>query len=113
MLFLYLEEMRAMLKTFKSKLKTLKKKKAKKSVAIKIAHLKVMVKYLDTDYEETKKTLYPMLENGTCTFDLLWALVGHVTIRISNAYTDMMNLVQTEYDCLYFYLRQCRRAARI
>lgn len=74
MLFLYLEESRQYMKDQKQLSKTEKKRKAKKVAATKAAHLKVLVKYLDTDYAETKKTLYPLLESNMITFEYLWAL---------------------------------------
>lgn len=67
MLFLYLEEMRTHMKELKAKSKSEKKKKAKKVAAAKAAHVKVLIKYLDKDYAETKKTLYPLLESNTIT----------------------------------------------
>ncbi|KAE8420704.1 hypothetical protein BDV36DRAFT_292898 [Aspergillus pseudocaelatus] len=86
MLFLYLEETRQYMKDLKQQAKTEKKKKAKKVAAAKAAHLKVLVKYLDTDYAETKKTLYPLLEANTITFDLLWALFKPNTIAYTPTY---------------------------
>lgn len=78
MIFLYLEELRTHMKRLKKKSKTEtkkeKKNKKKFSATTKTKHLKVLIKYLDKDYAETKKTLYPLLENNTITFDLLWAL---------------------------------------
>ena len=71
-LFLYLEELRMYYKELKSKAKSEKKKKDKKATLLKASQLKCLVKYLDKDYAETKKTLYPLLEAGTITFDLLW-----------------------------------------
>lgn len=84
MLFLYLEETRAYMKELKQQAKKETKKKAKKLADLKAAQLKVLVKYLDTDYAETKKTLYPLLEANMITFDLLWALYKPNTI----AYTS-------------------------
>ncbi|KAI9372646.1 hypothetical protein BJX61DRAFT_506442 [Aspergillus egyptiacus] len=86
MLFLYLEETRQYMKELKQQAKTEKKKKARKSAALKANHLKVLIKYLDTDYAETKKTLYPMLEANTITFDLLWALFKPNTIAYAPTY---------------------------
>ncbi|EEH11708.1 conserved hypothetical protein [Histoplasma capsulatum G186AR] len=83
MLFLYLEESREYVKELKALAKSEKKKKAKRLAATKSAHLKVLVKYLDNDYAETKKTLYPLLESNMITFDLLWAIFKPNT----NAYT--------------------------
>jgi len=75
MLFLYLEELRTHhKKTLKSRLKKEKKRKNQKRLKLMIAHCKVLITYLDEDYDETKKTLYPLLEAGNITFELLWAL---------------------------------------
>ncbi|KAH8705964.1 hypothetical protein BGW36DRAFT_286699 [Talaromyces proteolyticus] len=86
MLFLYLEEARAHMKELKKLVKTEKKKKARKLAAMKAAHLKVLIKYLDTDYAETKKTLYPLLDSNMITFDLLWALFKPNTIAYTPTY---------------------------
>ena len=82
MIFLYLEELRSYMEELKVMTRTEQKKmrkgkakkKAVKAINIKRKALKVLIKYLDKDYDETKKSLYPMLETGTITFDLLWAL---------------------------------------
>lgn len=82
MIFLYLEELRFYMEELKGMTRTEQKKmrkgkarkKAVKAITIKRKALKVLIKYLDKDYDETKKSLYPMLETGTITFDLLWAL---------------------------------------
>lgn len=88
MLFLYLEEMRAHMKELKSASKTEKKKKAKKFAATKAGHIKVLIKYLDKDYAEIKKTLYPLLESNTITFDLLWALFKSNEIAYCPTYSN-------------------------
>ena len=88
MLFLYLEESRAYMKKLKEAGKSEKKKKARKAAADKAAHLKVLIKYLDKDYAETKKTLYPLLENKMITFDLLWALFKPNTVAYCATYGD-------------------------
>jgi hypothetical protein len=99
MLFLYLEESRAHMKALKKVVKTEKKKKARKLAALKVAHLKVLIKYLDTDYAETKKTLYPLLESNMITFDLLWALFKPNTIAYTTTYghTDEPRAFKIEY----------------
>lgn len=86
MLFLYLEETRTYMKELKRQARTEKKKKARKAASNKAAHLKILVKYLDTDYADTKKTLYPLLEANTITFDLLWALFKPNTIAYTPTY---------------------------
>ena len=88
MLFLYLEESRAYREELKELIKTAKKKRERKSAATKAKHLKVLVKYLDKDYAETKKTLYPLLENKMITFDLLWALFKPNTVAYCSTYGD-------------------------
>lgn len=88
MLFLYLEETRQYMKELQRQSRGEKKKKSRKSAATKAAHLKVLVKYLDADYADTKKTLYPLLEANTITFDLLWALYKPNTIAYSPTYGD-------------------------
>lgn len=88
MLFLYLEELRTHMKELKEKSKMEKKKKAKKLAVAKAQHVKVLVKYLDKDYAETKKTLYPLLESNTITFDLLWALFKSNEIAYCPTYSN-------------------------
>ncbi|KAB5523822.1 cation channel-like protein [Coniochaeta sp. 2T2.1] len=89
-LFLYLEELR----TFRRGLKEQKpsggskrqRKKERVHLKSKQQHLKVLVRYLDTDYADVKKSLYPMLENGLITFDLLWALFKPDTLAYTTTY---------------------------
>ena len=88
MLFLYLEELRTYMKELKSQSKSERKKKARKTAATKATHLRVLVKYLDKDYAETKKTLYPLLESNTITFDLLWALFKSNEIAYCHTYSN-------------------------
>ncbi|KAI5861500.1 hypothetical protein GGS23DRAFT_611485 [Durotheca rogersii] len=90
MLFLYLEDMREHMKN----LKDLEpegdtrrdRRKVQKWIDEKRRHLRVLIKYLDTDHAETKKSLYPMLENGLITFDLLWALWKPNTLAYTTTY---------------------------
>ncbi|KAL8717395.1 MAG: hypothetical protein Q9225_005351 [Loekoesia sp. 1 TL-2023] len=88
MLFLYLEELRAHMKELRSQSKSEKKKKLRKAAAVKHSHVKVLIKYLDKDYAETKKTLYPLLESNTITFDLLWALFKSNEIAYCPTYSN-------------------------
>jgi hypothetical protein len=45
-----------------------------------IAHVKLVLEYLDTDFKNTRATLFPLLENKSITFDLLWAVLKPNTI---------------------------------
>ena len=113
MLFLYLEDLRTHLKELK-KAKPPKgdkhgRKKEQKRLETKRQHLKVLIKYIDKDYAETKNryagscsgrcpflvllcptnivcSLNPMLENGLITFDLLWALWKPNTLAFTTTY---------------------------
>jgi SpoVK/Ycf46/Vps4 family AAA+-type ATPase len=87
MLFLYLEEMRKHAEELENEIDTKKGKEAK-AIKTKVKHLRVMVKYLDKDFGETKKNLYPLLENGMITFDLMWALYKPNSIAYSTTYGD-------------------------
>lgn len=90
LLFLYLEDMREHLKTLKRQEPKAKgkkdRRKEKKKSEEKRKHLKVLVRYLDKDYAQVKKSLYPMLENGLITFDLLWALWKPNTLAYTSTY---------------------------
>lgn len=48
--------------------------------------LKVLIGYLDKDYSRTKESLYPMLENGLITFELMWALWKPGTLAYTTTY---------------------------
>ncbi|KAJ5927829.1 hypothetical protein N7466_006785 [Penicillium verhagenii] len=99
MLFLYLDETRQHMKDLKEKSRTGKKRKERKSAATQAAHLKVLLKYLDSDYASVKKTLYPLLENNTITFDLLWAIFKPNSIAYTPTYgnTDEPRAFKIEY----------------
>jgi len=88
LLFLYLEDLRKLVKDIKAKVRggEKMKKKMKKRNELKIKHVKVLIKYLDKDYADTKKTLYPMLASGLITFDLLWALFKPNTLAYTSTY---------------------------
>ena len=73
-LFMYLSEFEDHYKELKTKYKKATEKKVKKALKVKAAHVKVLLKYINKDYAETKQTLYPLLEAGKITFDLLWYL---------------------------------------
>ena len=88
MLFLYLEELRQLHDNMTATAKTLDNKKEKKAAKLKVEHLKVLLDYLDEDYEDTKKTLYPMLEAGIISYEYLWALFKPNTILYASTYGD-------------------------
>ncbi len=86
-LFLYLEELRTHYKTtLKAKINAEKKKKVAKKLTEQRQLLKLLVKYLDEDYADIKKTLYPLLQAGNITFDLLWALYKPNDIAVTSCY---------------------------
>ena len=86
-LFLYLEELRTYYKkTLKAKIKAEKKKKALKKLKQQKSLLKALVGYIDDDYADTKKTLYPLLKAGNITFDLLWALFHPNDVAVTSCY---------------------------
>lgn len=107
LLFIYLEDLRTLCQKLKNKKVTVTKgkKKAKKRNETMRKHLKVLLKYLDQDYASTKKSLYPMLESGLITFDLLWALYKPDTIAYTTTYgahdeprAFKIELVEKEYS---------------
>jgi hypothetical protein len=85
-LFLYLEELRAYCKSLKSKIRAEKKRKVTKNLSQQRALLRSLVDYIDEDYADTKKTLYPLLKNGNITFDLLWALFHPNEVAVTSCY---------------------------
>ncbi|KAK1976612.1 ATPase [Colletotrichum cereale] len=93
MLFLYLEDFRKFDKQLKKTVAAgadkKERKKHKKHIKTKRQHLKVLLKYLDKDYAHVKKSLYPMLENGLITFDLLWALFKPNTLVYTTTYGSL------------------------
>jgi hypothetical protein len=74
MLFLYLEDIRKHYKEVKAKSKS--DKKDRKVAAKQAARLKRRLKYVGKDYASVKEALYPLLEAGNITFDLLRKLSG-------------------------------------
>jgi hypothetical protein len=47
---------------------------------------KLLLKYIDEDYEEIRKTLKPMLKAGTITYNLAWALFKPNTVAYTPTY---------------------------
>ncbi|OAA70388.1 ATPase, AAA-type, core [Cordyceps fumosorosea ARSEF 2679] len=77
-LFLYMDDLLAHYKHLKTVKPTGDSKKEKannaKKIGLKIAHLKLLLKYLRKDYAEIKRQVDSLLRNGLITFELLWAL---------------------------------------
>ncbi len=86
----YLEDLRKHLKSLKKVKPTATDKhgrrKEQKRIDNKRQHLKILIKYLDKDYDSVKNSLYPMLKNGLITFDLLWALWKPNTLAFTTTY---------------------------
>lgn len=86
-LFLYLEPLRTHYqKTLKAAIRAEKKRKVVKKLEKQRSLCKTLVKYIDEDYADTKKTLYPLLAAGNITFELLWALYRPNDIAITSCY---------------------------
>ncbi|KAF5586451.1 TOB3 (member of AAA-ATPase family) [Fusarium pseudoanthophilum] len=89
-LFLYLEDLRDHLMALRKAKPAGKSKKSRKKnkslLKDKKQHLKILIKYLDHDFESTKESLYPMLKNGLITFELLWALWKPDTLVYATTY---------------------------
>lgn len=89
MLYLYLEELREYTKKIlKTKIKAAKKRKERTALKLTRAHCKVMIRYLDEDYKEVKKSLKGLLKSGEITFDLLWALFKPNSIAFTPTYSN-------------------------
>ncbi|ETS75830.1 hypothetical protein PFICI_12774 [Pestalotiopsis fici W106-1] len=102
-LFLYLDDLRehmVNLTDLEPAGKTRKaRKKVQKWIDEKRRHLRVLIRYLDKDYAQTKKTLYPLLEHGLITFDLCWALWKPGTKAYTTTYgsTDEPRVFNIEF----------------
>ncbi|RCI08865.1 hypothetical protein L249_4982, partial [Ophiocordyceps polyrhachis-furcata BCC 54312] len=90
LLFLYLEDFRLHVKQLRLTKPTGGDKKDRKKMKTRIRdkrkHLKVLIAYLDEDYAKVKDSLYPMLDSGIITFDLLWALWKPNTLIYGTTY---------------------------
>lgn len=88
-IFLFLEDLRAYMRNLRAQSNVEKKKEKVKEIALKARHLKVLIEYLDKDYDEIKKSLYLLLESKKITFDLLWALFKSDEIVYTSTYDTL------------------------
>ena len=72
--FLFLDNLRTEVKRLKKQSRSKKIGEKPQQTAREAKHLKVLVGYLDTDYQTITKTLRPLLRSRKITFDLVWAL---------------------------------------
>ncbi|PVI01842.1 hypothetical protein DM02DRAFT_654094 [Periconia macrospinosa] len=87
MLYHFYEEIKKhTTKTLKSELRSAKKRKEKKQLTDQIAQCKLLLRYIDEDYKDIRKTLKPMLKAGTITYNLVWALFKPNTIIYTPTY---------------------------
>lgn len=75
-----------MKKTLKPQLKRAKKRKDRKQLEQQISQCKLLLKYIDEDYVEIRKTLKPMLKAGTIPYHLVWALFKPNTVAYTPTY---------------------------
>ncbi len=103
-LYHYYDEIKTYVKkTLKPKLKKAKKSKSKKKTTQEIAQCKLLLEYLDEDFEATRKALKPMLKAGTITYDLVWALFKPNTIAFSPTYANKSDPRCFRVDFSYEY----------
>ncbi|KAJ6443159.1 ATPase, AAA-type, core [Purpureocillium lavendulum] len=108
LLFLYLEDFRTHLKHLRKAEAAGDDRKERQKNCIrlenKMKQLKVLIKYLDKDYAKVKESLYPMLDSGVITFDLLWALWKPNTIIYGTTYGNADDHRAFKVEMAY---RQC------
>ncbi|KAH9863030.1 hypothetical protein IAQ61_009305 [Plenodomus lingam] len=103
-LFHYYDEIKKYIKkTLKPKLKKAKKSKIKKQLTQQIAQCKLLLSYIDEDYDATRKALKPMLKAGTITYDLVWALFEPNTVAFTPTYTNKDDPRCFKVDFTYEY----------
>lgn len=105
-IFLFLEELRAYMDDLRAQNISKMRGGKARMVVLQASHLKVLIKYLDRDYDKIKKSLYPLLKSRKITFDLLWALFKSNEIIYAPTYAteeeprafkvDYANLVSKE-----------------
>lgn len=103
-LFHYYEELNTFTrKDLKSKLRKAKKSREKKQITRQIAQCKLLLSYIDEDYDATRKALRPMLKAGTITYDLVWALFKPNTITFTPTYGNKDDPRCFKADVTYEY----------
>ncbi|PHH92424.1 hypothetical protein CDD83_7493 [Cordyceps sp. RAO-2017] len=105
LLFLYLEDFRVHLRHLKKARPAGEDKKERRKnrtrLKSKRKQLKVLIKYLDKDYAKIKESLYPMLDSGVITFDLLWALWKPNTLVYGTTYGSVEDPRVFKVDMAY------------
>jgi hypothetical protein len=103
-LFHYYGELKTFVKkTLKPKLKKAKRSKEQKRLKQQIAQCKLLLNYIDEDYNATRKALKPMLKAGTITYDLVWALFKPNTIAFTPTYHNKDDPRCFKVDTAYEY----------
>jgi len=101
-IFLFLEDLRVDMRNLRAQSNVKKKKKKIKKIVLKTRHFKVLIKYLDKDYDEIKKFLYLLLESKKITFDLLWTLFKSDEIVYTSTYDTLSE--SRAFKIKYIYL---------
>ncbi|KAF2639508.1 hypothetical protein P280DRAFT_401901 [Massarina eburnea CBS 473.64] len=87
MLYHYYKEIHDYVKkTLTPSLQKAKKHKERTRISQQISQCKLLLRYIDEDYHETRKTLKPMLKAGTIPYNLVWALFKPNTIAYTPTY---------------------------
>ncbi|KAK1814971.1 hypothetical protein LTR12_010669 [Friedmanniomyces endolithicus] len=82
-MFLYLEDLRTYYHTtLKDKVEAERKRKVVRQLQIQRRFCKALVQYLDEDFKDTKKRLYPLLEAGKIEFDLVHDIQRNALVSI-------------------------------
>ena len=97
--FLHLEELHEHMKQLKSRSNSESDKRKARQLTIIAKHLKLLVEYIEKDYDDIKRSLYPMLDSGKITFDLAWALFKSNEILYTDTYNspEQPRAVRVEY----------------
>ncbi|KAK1062569.1 hypothetical protein LTR74_010149 [Friedmanniomyces endolithicus] len=86
-LFYYLEDLRTYCRTtMRRRLESERKRKVVKKLRMQRHLCEALVHYLDEEFRDTKKKLYPLLEAGKIDFDLVWTLFKPNDVAIFSCY---------------------------